>query len=234
MIIEPIAFFHSPFPSKFGIPRQSGIVDKLRGSIEFTPAYRRPDALRGLERFDYLWLIWGFSEHVSAPKHDTVRPPLLGGNERVGVWATRSPFRPNNLGLSSVRILSVDACAMTIHVAGADLMDGTPIYDVKPYLPYADSHADARAGFTESRKWQQLSVVTDAAMPQSLSADDWAALQAVLAQDPRPQYHEDADREYRMSYMDWEVAFKVVGSVLHVVGWYPASQESSETLKCMK
>ena len=153
MNIEPIAIFHSPFTSKFGLPRQSGIVSELRGEIHFLPAYRNADALQGLEDFDYLWLIWGFSEHVDAEKHPTVRPPLLGGNERVGVWASRSPFRPNNLGLSSVRINSIDLEHLTIEVLGADLMDGTPIYDIKPYLPYADSHPEARGGFTDKRKW---------------------------------------------------------------------------------
>ena len=132
MNIEPIAFFHSPLTSKFGVPRQSGIVSELRGQIEFVAKYRQVEALRGLEDYDYLWLIWGFSENVSAQKHPTVRPPLLGGNQRVGVWASRSPFRPNNLGLSSVRISRIDMEQMTIEVLGADLMDGTPIYDIKP------------------------------------------------------------------------------------------------------
>ena len=150
MIIEPVAYFRSPLTSKFGVPRQSGIVSELRGRIEFTERYARPEALRGMDAFDYLWLIWGFSENVEAEKHPTVRPPLLGGNERVGVWASRSPFRPNNLGLSSVRISRVLVDEAAIEVMGADLMDGTPIYDVKPYLAYADSHPDARGGFTDN------------------------------------------------------------------------------------
>ena len=146
MNIEPIAYFRSPLTSKFGIPRQSGIVAELPGRIEFVQKYAQTEALRGLESYDYLWLIWGFSENVEAEKHPTVRPPLLGGNERVGVWATRSPFRPNNLGLSSVRIARIDMAVPSIEVMGADLMDGTPIYDIKPYLPYVDSHPDARGG----------------------------------------------------------------------------------------
>ena len=135
MNIEPIAYFRSPLTSKFGIPRQSGIVAELRGRIEFVPSYRNADALRGLQDYDYLWIIWGFSENVDAEKHPMVRPPLLGGNERVGVWATRSPFRPNNLGLSSVRIGKIDTERVAIDVYGADLMDGTPIYDIKPSVP---------------------------------------------------------------------------------------------------
>ena len=152
MNIEPIAYFHSPLTSKFGIPRQAGIVHELRGQIVFEPAYRNTEALRGLEAFDYLWMIWGFSENVEAEKHATVRPPLLGGNERRGVWATRSPFRPNNLGLSSVRIEHIEDGV--IHVLGADLMDGTPIYDIKPYLEYVDSHTGVRSGFVDERQWQ--------------------------------------------------------------------------------
>ena len=157
MNIEPIAHFRSPLTSKFGIPRQAGIVRELRGQIVLEPDYRNPDALRGLEAFDYLWMIWGFSENVEAEKHATVRPPLLGGNERRGVWATRSPFRPNNLGLSSVRIERIEDGV--IHVLGADLMDGTPIYDIKPYLEYVDSHTGVRSGFVDERKWERLEVV---------------------------------------------------------------------------
>jgi tRNA-Thr(GGU) m(6)t(6)A37 methyltransferase TsaA len=167
MNIEPIAHFCSPFTSKFGIPRQAGIVPELRGQIVFEPKYRNADALRGLEQFDYLWIIWGFSsrkeegvgrkENSAMTFHPTVRPPLLGGNERRGVWATRSPFRPNGLGLSSVRIDRIENGV--IHVLGADLMDGTPIYDIKPYLEYVDSHTGVRSGFVDERQWQRLEVV---------------------------------------------------------------------------
>lgn len=217
MFIEPIAFFQSPFTTKFGIPRQSGIVEQLTGRIVVAPGYRNADALRGLENYDYIWLIWGFSEHVQTEKHATVRPPLLGGNERVGVWATRSPFRPNNLGLSSVRLVGVDSKQMTIEVAGADLMDGTPIYDIKPYLPYVDSHAQARGGFTDGKSWKRLTVAFDECVGDFLSADDKRVLSEVLSLDPRPHYHDDAEREYGMPFRGWDVIFKVQGEVLRVV-----------------
>ena len=216
MEIQPIAYFRSPLTSKFGVPRQSGLVEQLRGEIVFTDEYQQPEALRGLDGYDYLWLIWEFSENVDAEKHPTVRPPLLGGNERVGVWATRSPFRPNNLGLSSVRIAAVHPEAMTVVVTGADLMDGTPIYDVKPYLPYADSHAEARAGFTERKAWVPLQVIVSDQVAGGLSADDVQVLKAVLAQDPRPQYHEDDGRCYGMPFMGKDVRFTVRDGVVHV------------------
>ena len=210
MEIEPIAFFRSPFTSKFGIPRQSGIVSELRGRIEFVPAYAHAEALSGLGEYDYLWLIWGFSENVGAGKHPTVRPPLLGGNERVGVWATRSPFRPNNLGLSSVRIASIDAEQMVIDVLGADLMDGTPVYDIKPYLPYVDSHPRARGGFTDRRRWQRLEVSVDETVEKLFAPADLAVLKEALSLDPRPHYHDDPQRPYGMPFMDYDVRFRVV------------------------
>jgi tRNA-Thr(GGU) m(6)t(6)A37 methyltransferase TsaA len=216
MNIEPIAIFHSPFTSKFGLPRQSGIVSELRGEIHFLPAYRNADALQGLEDFDYLWLIWGFSEHVDAEKHPTVRPPLLGGNERVGVWASRSPFRPNNLGLSSVRINSIDLEHLTIEVLGADLMDGTPIYDIKPYLPYADSHPEARGGFTDKRKWKRLQVSIPDEVCQVLPEKDVKVLIEALSLDPRPHYQSDANRQYGMPFMGFDVRFHVADGCLYV------------------
>ena len=219
MNIEPIAFFHSPLTSKFGIPRQSGIVSELRGRIEFVPRYRNAEALRGMEDYDYLWLVWGFSENVDAEKHPTVRPPLLGGNERVGVWATRSPFRPNNLGLSSVRISKVDTEKVVIDVLGADLMDGTPIYDIKPYLPYVDSHPDARGGFTDSHQWQQLEVVVPEELCRLLPAADLEVLRQTLALDPRPHYQQDATRQYGMPFMGYDIRFHVVDHTLFVDGW---------------
>ena len=219
MNIEPIAFFRSPLTSKFGVPRQSGIVSELRGKIEFVAKYRQVEALRGLEEYDYLWLIWGFSENVSAQKHPTVRPPLLGGNQRVGVWASRSPFRPNNLGLSSVRIGTIDVEHMTIEVLGADLMDGTPIYDIKPYLAYSDSHPEARGGFTDSHQWEQLDVVMPEELCRLLPPADLEVLRQTLALDPRPHYQQDATRQYGMPFMGYDVRFHVVDRTLFVDGW---------------
>ena len=219
MNIEPIAYFRSPLTSKFGVPRQSGIVSELRGRIEFVAKYRQVEALRGLETYDYLWLIWGFSENVNAQKHPTVRPPLLGGNQRVGVWASRSPFRPNNLGLSSVRIASIDMEHMTIEVLGGDLMDGTPIYDIKPYLPYADSHPEARGGFTDNHQWQQLEVVMPEELRQLFQSADLEVLRQTLALDPRPHYQQDASRQYGMPFMGYDIRFHVVDRTLFIDGW---------------
>ena len=170
-----------------------------------------------MEDYDFLWLIWGFSENVDADKHPTVRPPLLGGNERVGVWATRSPFRPNNLGLSSVRIRRVLADEAAIEVLGADLMDGTPIYDVKPYLPYVDSHAEARGGFTDQHSWQRLEVEMDSRFAVLFSEADLQVLKDVLSLDPRPHYHDDDQREYGMPFMGYDVRFRVADGILHVL-----------------
>ena len=205
MNIEPIAFFRSPFTSKFGIPRQSGIFSELRGRIEFVPRYAQPEALRGLDQYDYLWLVWGFSENVEAEKHPTVRPPLLGGNE---------------LGLSSVRIARVDLQTPVIEVLGADLMDGTPIYDIKPYLAYVDSHAEARGGFTDSHQWQRLQVT----LPEGLLAagifsdEERQALRETLALDPRPHYHDDG-RTYGMPFGGYDIRFHVSEGVLYVDEW---------------
>ncbi len=219
MKVEPIAFFHSPFTSKFGIPRQSGIISELHGTIQFVPEYANGEALRGLEDYDYLWLIWGFSENVDAEKHPTVRPPLLGGNERMGVWATRSPFRPNNLGLSSVRIAAIDMKTPSIEVVGADLMDGTPIYDIKPYLAYVDSHAYARGGFTDQHVWKKLQVEIPDDLRSVLSEKDVTALEKCLALDPRPHYHNDDEREYGLPFNGLDVTFRVSDGVLHVLRW---------------
>jgi tRNA-Thr(GGU) m(6)t(6)A37 methyltransferase TsaA len=220
MNIEPIAYFRSPMPSKFGLPRQSGLADSLPGMIVFEPEYRREEAVRGLEHFDYLWLIWEFSANPHAQQGLTVRPPRLGGNERVGVFASRSPFRPNRLGLSCVYINKVEMTAdrgPVIHVRGADLMDGTPIYDVKPYVTYADSHPEARSGFVDERDWQPLSVVMADEWERKFSAEALAGLKQVLAQDPRPRYHDDADRVYGMPFADCDVRFRVSDGVLTVV-----------------
>ncbi len=215
MEIEPIGYFKSPFTTKFGIPRQSGIVKKIRGRVELVAPYNQAEALRGLEDYDYVWLIWGFSEHVEAEKHPTVRPPLLGGNQRVGVWASRSPFRPNNLGLSSVRLRKVDLDKPGIEVEGADLMDGTPIYDIKPYLSYVDSHAEARGGFTDQHEWKRLKVVLSEEVQKQFTAEELDVLRETLALDPRPHYHND-DREYGMLFMGKEIRFCVQGDECRV------------------
>ncbi len=217
MKIEPIAYFQSPLSSKFGVPRQSGIVSELKGTIVFNKEYSQPDALRGLEDYDYLWLIWGFSENVEAEKHATVRPPLLGGNERVGVWATRSPFRPNNLGLSSVRILAIHPEIPSIEVLGADLMDGSPIYDIKPYLPYVDSHPEARGGFTDTHQWRRLQVVIPDELRPCYDEEQWQVIKEILSLDPRPHYHEDAQREYGMPFAGKDIRFKVEDRDLTVI-----------------
>lgn len=219
MNIEPIAYFHSPFHSKFGIPKQSGLVEELEGSIVFCPEYRNADALRGLDEFDYLWLIWGFSANKHAATSLVVRPPLLGGNEKMGVFATRSPFRPNALGLSSVRISRIETdttCGPVITVVGADLMDGTPIYDIKPYIPYADSHPEAKGGFTDTHAICRLSVIIPDYFHHLFSQSQLQALYKVLELDPRPHYHKSGQKEYGMPYMDYDVHFTVNDGVLTV------------------
>lgn len=219
MNIEPIAYFHSPFHSKFGIPKQSGLVEDLEGSIVFCPEYRNADALRGLDEFDYLWLIWGFSANKHAATSLVVRPPLLGGNEKMGVFATRSPFRPNALGLSSVRISRIETDTTrgpVITVVGADLMDGTPIYDIKPYIPYADSHPEAKGGFTDTHAICRLTVVIPDCFHHLFSQSQLQALYKVLELDPRPHYHKSGQKEYGMPYMDYDVHFTVNDGVLTV------------------
>lgn len=219
MNIEPIAYFHSPFHSKFGIPKQSGLVEELEGSIVFCPVYRNADALRGLDEFDYLWLIWGFSANKHAATSLVVRPPLLGGNEKMGVFATRSPFRPNALGLSSVRISRIETDTTrgpVITVVGADLMDGTPIYDIKPYIPYADSHPEAKGGFTDTHAICRLTVVIPDCFHHLFSQSQLQALYKVLELDPRPHYHKSGQKEYGMPYMDYDVHFMVNDGVLTV------------------
>ena len=219
MNIEPIAYFHSPFHSKFGIPKQSGLVEELEGSIVFCPEYRNADALRGLDDFDYLWLIWGFSANKHAATSLVVRPPLLGGNEKMGVFATRSPFRPNALGLSSVRISRIETDTTrgpVITVVGADLMDGTPIYDIKPYIPYADSHPEAQGGFTDTHAICRLTVVIPDCFHHLFSQSQLQALYKVLELDPRPHYHKSGQKEYGMPYMDYDVHFTVNDGVLTV------------------
>lgn len=219
MIIEPIAYFHSPLTSKFGIPRQSGVVSELPGSIVLEPAYSREEAIRGLEAFDYLWLIWEFSANPHEQQGLTVRPPRLGGNERIGVFASRSPFRPNRLGLSCVQLDKVEITVHgpVIHVKGADLMDGTPIYDIKPYVTYADSHPQARSGFVDQTHWQPLQVVIPDDITRLFPSDMLHGLRQVLSQDPRPRYHHDASRVYGMPFGGYDIRFQVDEDVLTVV-----------------
>lgn len=215
-MMKPVAYFRSPFGSKFGIPRQAGVVADVRGCIVLDKEYRTADAVRGMEEFDYLWLIWGFSANKHGAKGVTVRPPRLGGNKQMGVFATRSPFRPNPIGLSSVRIDHIDyGCpdAPVIHVLGADLMDGTPIYDIKPYIPYTDAHPEARGGFTDTAEWQPLEVV----VPEELRPNVPEQLLKILAQDPRPHYHNDPTRIYGMPFDGKDVRFRVDGKVLTIV-----------------
>ena len=227
MEIQPIAYFRSPMKSKFGIPRQSGLVSELTGCIVFEPAYRRMEAIHGLEDFDYLWLIWEFSANGQQTSL-TVRPPRLGGNKRMGVFATRSPFRPNGLGLSCVRIDSIvddQKQGPLIYVKGADLMDGTPIYDIKPYVAYADSHPEARSGFVDKTEWQELEVVMPEALCAHFSDEEQVSLRKILALDPRPRYQDDPERVYGMPFADYDVRFKVSGQVLTVVDCIPSSMD---------
>ena len=225
MEIKPIAHFHSPFSSKFGIPKQAGLVEELEGQIVFEPEFRNPDALRGIEGFDYLWLIWEFSANKHKANSPVVRPPVLGGNEKVGVFATRSPFRPNHIGLSSVRIDRIEwetNRGPVIHVKGADLMDGTPIYDIKPYVVYADCHPDARSGFVDERKWDRLEVlvsdeVKDKLNKQGLTDAKISVLKEVLAQDPRPHYQKNPDKVYGMPYEGLDIHFQVSHQTLEVL-----------------
>lgn len=216
MLLKPIAFFRSPLTSKFGVPRQSGVVEDLVGEIVFEKEFSSPDAIRGLEGFDYIWLIWGFSANKHASSGLTVRPPRLGGNERLGVFATRSPFRPNPIGLSCVKIHGIGKDGV-LQVLGADLMDGTPIYDIKPYVPYADAHPEARGGFTDSNSWQPLEVIIPEEIAAVFTATELSSLKGVLAQDPRPQYHDDPDRIYGMPFAGKDVKFRVNDTRLTVI-----------------
>ena len=218
--IEPIARIQSDFPSKFGIPRQSGLVAQLRSTIIFEPQYRNADALRGMEDFSHLWLIWQFSENIRTQWSPTVRPPRLGGNTRLGVFATRSPFRPNNLGLSCVKLIGLEQTreyGMVIHVAGADLMDGTPIFDIKPYIPYSDCHPDALGGFTDATPRQILQVEIEPSALEKLPEDKREALVGVLAQDPRPSYQNDPDRTYGLPFGGFDIRFQVKDQTLTVL-----------------
>ena len=223
--LKVIARIHSDFSGKFGIPRQSGLVEELESAVVFEPEYRREDALRGIEDFSHLWLIWGFHKAVRESWSPTVRPPRLGGNTRMGVFATRSPFRPNPIGLSSVKLLGVEhhpEYGHILRVAGADLMDGTPIFDIKPYLPAADCHPEALSGFAGPVRDYHLEVVFPQQWLDQVPEGKRSALQGVLAQDPRPSYQDDPDRVYGLTFAGLEVKFTVSDGVLTVCRVAPA------------
>ena len=218
--IQVIARMHSDFATKFGIPRQSGLVEELRSTIVFEPEFRNPDALRGIEDFSHLWIIWQFSEAVRTGWSPTVRPPRLGGNTRMGVFATRSPFRPNNLGLSSVKLLGVEQTAeygTVLHVGGADLMDGTPIFDVKPYIPYGDCRPEATGGFTDTAGEFLLQVEFPEELLKILPVEKREAAIGVLSHDPRPSYQRKPDRVYGLTFAGYDIRFKVSEDILTVV-----------------
>lgn len=220
MEITPIAHVHSDFPEKFGIPRQSRLVDSLTATVIFTPPFRNPDALRGLEGFSHIWLIWEFSASAGTPWSPTVRPPRLGGNIRMGVFATRSPFRPNPLGLSSVQLEAIEQTpnlGPVLHIRGADLMDGTPVYDIKPYIPYADAIPDAKGGFASEPASETLTVDCSPTLLARLPAEKQKALLSVLAHDPRPPYHHDPNRVYSMDFAGVTARFRVDGDRLTVL-----------------
>lgn len=213
-----IARIYNGFESKFGVPRQSLICPEIKSRIVFEKDYRNPDAIRGLEGFSHLWLIWQFSEFMNHKEALTVRPPRLGGNKRVGVFATRSPFRPNPIGLSSVRLESVildKKDGPVLIVSGADMMSGTPIYDIKPYIAYSDSHPDAKGGFTDDVNFEKLRIeVGDGVIiPSEIRGD----IEAILSEDPRPQYHHDDERVYGISYSGYNIKFRVKGTILTIV-----------------
>jgi len=221
MAMKVIARIRNDFSGKFGIPRQSGVVPELKGKIVFEPEYRNADALRGIEGFDYLWLIWQFSEAVREQWSPTVRPPILGGNTRVGVFATRSPFRPNALGLSSVRLEKAELHTPegpVLHIAGADLMNGTPILDIKPYLAYADSHPDAAQGFRGDGWQRSLQVDFPAELLAKIPQAQQAGLLGILKNDPRPAYHHDPERVYVLPFGRREISFRVQDRRLVVLG----------------
>ena len=225
--ITPIAHIRSDFPTKFGIPRQSGLVKSLRAEVVFMPQFRNPDALRGIEGFSHLWLIWQFSQAVRQEWSPTVRPPRLGGNTRLGVFATRSPFRPNSLGLSCVELVEVCQTAQdgtVLVVAGADLMDGTPIFDIKPYVPYADCQMHARGGFTDSAGDFLLTVNFPPALLKRIPPDRQETLLEVLSHDPRPSYQRSPERVYGMPFAKWDIRFQVREDTLTVIDVVPLNR----------
>ncbi|NLY24968.1 MAG: tRNA (N6-threonylcarbamoyladenosine(37)-N6)-methyltransferase TrmO [Bacteroidales bacterium] len=218
--MKTIAHIETDFSTKFGIPRQSGMVEGLKGRIVFEPDYRNSDAVRGLEAYSHIWLIWAFSETAREEWSPTVRPPRLGGNKRMGVFATRSPFRPNPIALSSVRLESVELHTPegpVLHVSGADMINGTPIYDIKPYIVYADCHPDATGGFTDAITTQTLRVYFPAELLSSIPGEKREALLSILANDPRPSYQDDSERVYGLSFSGLDIRFTVEGDCLAVV-----------------
>lgn len=218
--MKTIAHIETDFSTKFGIPRQSGMVEGLKGRIVFEPDYRNSDAVRGLEAYSHIWLIWAFSETAREEWSPMVRPPRLGGNKRMGVFATRSPFRPNPIALSSVRLESVELQTPegpVLHVTGADMMNGTPIYDIKPYIVYADCHPDATGGFTDAITTQTLRVYFPAELLSSIPGEKREALLSILANDPRPSYQDDSERVYGLSFSGLDIRFTVEGDCLAVV-----------------
>ena len=226
--MHPIARIKSDFPSKFGVPRQSGLIDELRATVIFEPEYRNTDALRGIDDFTHIWLIWQFSESVGHEWSPTVRPPRLGGNTRLGVFATRSPFRPNHLGLSCVRLLGVEQTqefGAVLTVAGADLMDGTPILDIKPYIPYADCHTDASGGFAAAGADYLLEVDFPPGLLNRLPQAIRQAAIGVLEQDPRPSYHKDPERIYGLPFAGFDIRFRVSEDRVRVLEVLPLDSE---------
>lgn len=219
MQLETIAHIHNDFPTKFGLPRQSGLVEEITGRIVFESAYRNPDAIRGIEGFSHIWLLWGFSQVRRGGWSATVRPPRLGGNTRMGVFATRSPFRPNPIGLSCVRLAGMENDPVhgpVLLVSGADLMDGTPIFDIKPYVPHADLRPDAVGGFADAVRDNYLTVDFPEDILASIPEEKRAALIGALEEDPRPSYQDDPDRIYGLEYANFDVKFRVCGNVLKV------------------
>ena len=219
--LKIIARIHTAFPDKFGVPRQSGLVPELQGKIVFEPEFRNPDAVRCIEDYSHLWLIWQFSKAVREDWSPTVRPPRLGGNTRIGVFASRSPFRPNALGLSSEKLERVEMdpqLGPVLYVSGVDMMDGTPIFDIKPYLVYADSHPEATGGLKGIRKGEPLQVIWCADTLQQVPEEQQEALRAVLQEDPRPRYQEDPQRVYGMTFAGQNIKFRVEERTLYVLG----------------
>lgn len=219
LLIKPIAHIHCGYKEKFGIPRQSGLVESVEAEIIFLPEYRNPDALRGLEGYSHLWLLWQFSKALRDKWSPTVRPPRLGGNTRMGVFATRSPYRPNPIGLSSVKIISINfdtSHGPVIIVSGADLLDGTPIYDIKPYLAYTDSHPEAQSGFALTETPTEISIIFSDDILKTFDNHFLQKITDILAEDPRPGYQNDPDRIYTFNFSDHEISFRVSNNIIYV------------------